>query len=160
MILFFDETPQVRLGADGLVIIEIAPSRQAFAENLEVLPGRSPERVEIKMLPPAFALPHFGAAAFAFRCAPSEGNQLKPFFRESAAGWRFQIMFKFNGVFPDSKGKRCFYPPWAEFGCLRNVPGIVGLQTGLQFSGEAGVETFRVALALKNINVKKVHSSL
>jgi hypothetical protein len=37
MILFFDETPHVRLGADGLVIIEIAPSRQAFAKNSEGL---------------------------------------------------------------------------------------------------------------------------
>jgi hypothetical protein len=51
-------------------------------------------------------------------------------------------MLKNNGAFSDSKGYRCFDPSRTEFGCVRNVPGIVGLQTGLQFFSEAGVETF------------------
>ena len=69
-------------------------------------------------------------------------------------------MFKFNRSVTGCKGNRCFYPPRSKFGCVRNVPGIVCFQTGLQIFSEAGVETFRIELALKNINVKEVHSSL
>ena len=69
-------------------------------------------------------------------------------------------MFKFNRSVTGCKGNRCFYPPRTKFGCVRNVPGIVRFQTGLQVFSEAGVETFRIKLTLKNINVNEVHSSL
>jgi len=73
MILLIDEMPRLRLGADGLVIIEIAPSRQAFTNDSGGLAEPQLGADELQDDSARLRAARFGAAAFALSRTPSEG---------------------------------------------------------------------------------------
>jgi hypothetical protein len=72
---------------------------------------------------------------------------------------RFQEAFEGSGLFTGTKGNGGFDSPGAIFGGVRDLPGIMGKETGIQILRWSSVMAGIIGFAYKNVDIIKVSHS-
>ncbi len=77
------------------------------------------------------------------RCSGSIGMAVRdgkePFVRKGFAGMGFQVLFKFCGFVTGAECDNGFNFPWSIFGCMRNLPAIMGFKPGFYIFSKTGL---------------------